>query len=696
MLGLSYAVAQPGPAVLPQPGVATDPAVTAVLADGWRVDYDSPPGAFDPASDPRHLVVGRPGFDALGQPATVTQGLLLTTRVRQPYPNQATLTPRDVAVSDFVYQGDTVAGVANNSVRSYPKPQAMWLDHDLRRVTGQRYTARLAVAHAHARDGRPVAAVRFTASDGVTTVESTVSAMSAVSYAASGLTVPHFAAELDLAPLAADQLVTIDATIYPWVGEAFTVSTDADAYPSPNLTVLKVLNDVAYGTAYAFVDATAGNDGTGTVSEAPATAAAAPFATIAAAAAAIQDYNALTFGRTNASGGVIRLAEGVHTFSKFATVAVGEIPIEIEATGSKTATIWQDAGASILNGCPDKLKVTGVTLRRNAPTSVVFLDSNARLGGDNMLALEDCSFDDAGLGSYAFWIYRPGRMWLIGCDGDDTGHTIAASTVFRTLVSIGSAGTCIGTGTYHAAGCRDLDGAFASNPAATDRPASAGDFLGWSHLGRSADDVIVKLDEAIGPRGAAVVGSVVEAYGGSVQAAVKLSADGVTTPAENVLWVGNTVVGSRMNMLYQDSGTTTVAKSGWMRFSVSRSWNVKGDVFGQDANLVGNWPVLYRVGFAANAAILGSDGVDAPGVGSWLGEIAADGDVHGSDTAPLNASWADDRSVSGSGTGGGDYTPGPAHGLPAIPAGLAPWSHDQTGRPLANDGTAVAGALQPL
>lgn len=672
---------------------STDPALSAVAADGWQATFGSPPASFDPEGDPKHLVVTRQGYSSSGSPESRQEALTVLGRVRQPYPNQGTLTADAVALSEFVYAGDTVEGVTNSSTRAYPKPIAMWLDHDLKRAVGQSYTARLAVAHAHAREGRPVAAVKFTATDGTNTVEQTVTAMSTITYPASGLTVPHFSATLDLSGLAADQLVTIDAVIYPWVGEAFTISVDGDTYPSPNLCVLKVLNDVAYGEAYAYVDAVAGDNGTGVVSATPATAQAAPFATIAAAASAIQTFNNTNYARNSASGGTIRLEEGTHTHSPFAAVVVTELPLVIEAVGARAATIWQDQGSSASNGCPDKLHIRGLTLKRNAASNVIFIDSAATLGGDNCAILEDVTLDDAGLGSYAFWFYRPGRVWMIGCDGDDVGITLAGGSTFKTATSIGSTGSCIGTGVYQAAGCVDLNGLFGNAQGATNRETARGNFLGWCHIGHGVDDVIVDITETIGPRGLAVVGCVIEDHSGGTQAAVKVSGDGVTNPVENVVWMGNTVIGQRSNMFYQDTGTVEIAKTGAVKYSVFDSWNAKGDVFSTNGALVGNWPVIYKVGARANAMLEGSDGSDTHGAGSWIGELPALGELAGSDAAPLNPAWTNDQTAL---SGGGDYTPGAGHGLPSIPAGLAPWSHDLKGRAVPNDGTAVAGAVQPL
>lgn len=122
--------------------------------------------------------------------------------------------------------------------------------------------------------------------------------------------------------------------------------------------------------------------------------------------------------------------------------------------------------------------------------------------------------------------------------------------------------------------------------------------------------------------------------------------------------------------------------------------NTKSDVFGANANLVGNWPAIYNVGSMANAWLLGSNSDDTYLAGSWLGEVAALGEVTGIDADPLEPDWADDASFAGSGLGGGDYTPGPSNELPTIPSGLSPYPFDMLGNAVADDGSALVGALQ--
>jgi hypothetical protein len=155
-----------------------------------------------------------------------------------------------------------------------------------------------------------------------------------------------------------------------------------------------------------------------------------------------------------------------------------------------------------------------------------------------------------------------------------------------------------------------------------------------------------------------------------------------------------TVVGSRTNYLYQDIGTATIAKSvGAHKFCVHKLLNTKGDVFGTNSNLTGNWPVLYRVGHSYNVSIEGSSADDVPGIGLWLGEVGAIGSVSGTEAAHLNPDWAIDQSADGASGGNGDYAPGGSTEIVTIPIGAGAYPYDQKGTAFANDGTDHAGAL---
>lgn len=680
MIGVGIELGQIARGVQNTPPVVPTSPVSYVASDGWQTTHPDP-SAFDPTtSDP--VIVNRQGFDANGNPTLVTDTLALTTRIRLPYPDQETLTANQIALSDFVYTGDTIEATTNASTMPYPKPIAMWLNHDRERATTATHTLRLAVAHAHARNGRPVAAVKFILSDGTTEVTQTVSAMSSISYAASGLTVPHFSADMDLSTLQQGALLTVDAVIYPWVGEAFTISVDADSYPSPNLTTLRLLNDRTggYGTGYAYVDGTTGVDATGAVSADAPTAAATPFATIASAVTAIRAFNAATFGRSNdAGGGIVRLAEGVHGHSAFKTQGSAvDIPLVIEAADplQRSTTVLTDAGSSKFNGIPPWLELRNITLRKTG-SSVVFLDSGAN-SADGLLVTKDCVWDANATNYYGAWVYRVGRMVQIDCGigaGGDPRQGNFFSTEAIMVTAIGCE-RCAGTITYQAAGCSDLPEFNLRDPLGS-RPTMEGVFLGWNVFSNGATtNPIVSVSAPIGPRGIAFVGNIVESWGSTTNAAIRLNADSDTNPAQNVVVQHNTVTGERANMLYLD-GMLNVTKTAHARFNLFHRFNVKSDVFASQPANSGNWPIRFKVGWSHNATLAGANNSSDFSALSWLGEIAADGEITGFD--PL---WQDDRSHSGSDTGGGNYTPMPGSPLPKVPLGQAAYATDLLGNPI--------------
>ncbi len=677
----------------------------SVNADGWSATYASPP-TFAPTVTPEYFTVTRPGFDVTGAATNVVEDLICMARLRQPYPSQASLTADQVVLSDFVYVGETVSGAVNNSTRAAPLPIPRWLNRDREICTGNTYHAMLAVAHAYARNGKPVAAVKFIATDGSTTVEQVVTAMSLASYSASGFSLPHYAADLDFTGFANGATITIDAIIYPWIGAAFQASVHGSAYPSPNFTTLRVLNNRtgAYGTAYACVDPVSGVDASGVTSATRATAVASPYLTIAAAAAAIKTFNNANFARNFSDGGVVLLKPGstVLTASILSTAATSNWPLTIEAENPAliATTILTDRGSTLANSIPTKLVLRNITLKRSGAGSFVFLDNAAaNLTFTNILAFENCHFDANGTAVYDGWIYKTGLCYYTNCtQNGSVGQTILVGLISKATITLGCNGAFVGPSSTYSVLASKIVGTFAHITATVGLPASAGGMCGWSLINQPTNgSKVIAVNDPVGPRGFAAVAAVFEQSGGITGPVLSISADGIVQAAENILMMCVTAVGARSNFGYQDTGSTTIPKSLFHRFSSHDDCNTKSDVFGANANLIGNWPVIYKVGARGNAARRGdSNSGSAPGVGNWLGEIAALGEVSGSDAVPLSLPWGNDKSFLGAGGGFGDYTPTSGTQLPLIPAASAPWSHDFMGRAIANDGTAKAGALQML
>lgn len=683
-------------------------------------------GAFDfgtDASPKFHMQVTSKSWTPAGVETTATRTVYGKKVRRKPYPNQ---TEREevqdgskvevqIILSDFIYAGDVITDITfeaglftdngtggtggtnakivnanadNNSTDAYPKCMGTWLNHDLDRAESNNYTIRLLPGQRYFQDGKTVQAVKFIATDAHSNTTSTiVTSMSKVSYTASGLSASCFEGNLDFTGLTQGDMITIDAEIYPFIGDMYKISVDGASYPSPNLTVLKVLNDRAgaYGKAYAYVDGTGG--GTPQVSTTEATAQANPYDTVKNAAAAIQSFNNTNYSRNSASGGVIKLTTATHVHASFSSVVTDTIPLVIEGVDRATS-IYQDAGSSTSRSCPALCKWSNMTLQKTA--NVTFLDTDVNVTGFSVTIFDHITWDAQGLGVNNNWIYGAGTMWMIESDGDNLGQAENYSTRKKNVISIGCGDKCsIGKATYNIVGVKASDNTFsAGRYGLANSPDAIGVMAAFCHITASG----YCISRAGSLDGLSIIGCVLEKTT-TTNPAIAVSTDNESV--FNLVTYGNTIVGARTNLLYQDSGTTYIYKDGIDSNSVhDTSCNCKSDVFGTNGNLTGNWNFVNRVG-SKHRAMLRDGGQPAQGsVGAWSGEVIAVGDVQGTDAAPLSADWVNDAGSHGTALGNGDYTPGASTALPQIPAGETAFPFDQKGRAVPTDGTAYVGAIQ--
>ena len=716
------------------PTFQTDSGITAVNTVGWEVTHSSPATSYDAVNDPKFIGVTRSGYNNSGSATSFAEYLVLNQRTRDEAPNQNTETSNQVAISDFIYSTDSVAGVTNNSTIPAPKPMGMWVSHNREFVEGS-YSAKLAVAHAHAKNGTPVAAVKFIVSDGVNpNVETLVSTMTTTQYD-NGQYAPHYEATLNISGLD-DGLLTVDAVIYPHVGTSFQLSVDAQsttAGEGPNLQPLLIYKDAGSlgGKTYAYVDTAA--TGSGTASSDAAIARADPFTSMNAAKTAIQAYNNTNNSRNNLDGGVIRLTAGTHTISSAAMsgpVNQGPLMMEASEDATKQTVILQDNGGVSTSTIPHFFVVDGITINRTSSGTVVLFDNGASGGSsERIVAVKNCIFTSNSSMSEptGSFFYRTGQAVLINCPGVDVGAARKFSTVcsMRNCVGVDYG---VNSGTYNALACTSTEGTILDMYADANTPTAYGQFFGFNKLSRSNDMRIVDVDNgaaaqnSITDYGFAMVCNLFEKLTEGSGPCVSVSADYKMGNVRNMVCLNNTTIGQRTNMLYLDggnSGTTYAqinwAKYGWYKFCVDESFNSKSDVFAYTSNnriinqdgtqpaelngYVGNWSQLYKAGFRANTAIMGSDdGNSGGGIGFWYGEVEAWGDSYGSSSSPLSVSFIDDHTEStgdNSGVAYGDYRPASTTNFSLIPVGLAPYPIDMNGATVPNDGTGVAGAFQP-
>lgn len=586
----------------------------------------------------------------------------------------------------------------NSSTRVYDLPLAMWLEPDLEYTYNGVTSPKLFVTQRDGRLKKPVVAVEFTATGSSTNVD-IVSTMTDTVYEGSGFTVPAFQASLDLSGMDAG-IVEIDAIIYPWVGPPFTISIDAEAYPSPNLTILKVVNDLAngFGISYAYVTST-GSDGSGIASATASAALALPFLTILAAGTAIKAFNLATYGRDEASGGVIRLGPNTWTHVDFSSVTTGAAPLLIEAIDplNVLTTIYEDAGVSTQNSIPDKLKFKFINVSKNADSNVIFLDTGAGSGSENMITFESCNWNAAGTSNqYGAWLYRVGNVCSINCTGDRLDQFRVFATVNKTVVCIGSSGECINSAVYHAAGCFDPDArvGFRKIVATANKPASLGEIVAFTHFGqnRDAGDVF-GIFGVVGLRGVALVGCIVEQWGGDTGPAVRINADGNTDATRNVICIQVTVAGARSNKGYNDIGLLAILKEILTAMCIELEWNSKSDLFPTIEARDGNFSIIYKNGDKYNVYVVASGNSDTYGDNNWIGQVPGRGDEIGTDASPFVVDFVDDQSFTGGNTGGGDYTPGILNELPLFNVNNLHYNTDLKGNKATHNSEMNAGAI---
>jgi len=711
----------------PSPAFQSYAGVVSVGADGWTMeDEDATVVGWgtdqnrDGAGAPQNnydrsdiVYVRRNGFSAPGVAAQPVDELRVLSRLRQPYSDDDLWTAvvdgkATATLSNFVYADDDVfdaagvaGGIANASTRAYPKPIAAWLNHDRDDCTSASYVVRLAVAHAHARNGLPVAGVRFKATDGATTLTVDVSAQTAYRFP-SGLYAPVYVATLDFSTLTDQAQVTVWAEIYPWVGEVFDISADADANPSPNLCPLKIFNDWqgALTRIFAYVDGVGA--GAPQASSTEATALANPFATVEAAFAAIQALDG-----ANVDRGVVKLKAGTHDLGNAsASVTSGlRLPLVTRDPAASKAAVVLIQSANNSGYLPDHLKFSDITIGRSTSSNIYnFGSSVSDLGGaqmDYIKVFDGVTFDRRGFSFGSAFMARIGRVFYFGCDGENCGQHVGFSSSAPAVSAMhGCSGAFVEDGGLcYAAIANDsfgvaVDGEFNTAPPGFTAPAKNGPFFGFNRLSlyESSGHIVAVSGEA-GPRGAAVVGNVLESWGGSISAGLWLAADNSTVNIENLVVQMNTAVGQRVNAMYGEVGAN---KSGYELGGLYLAWNCKSDVFKLDGAATGNWPWRFAVGRRHVVVLDGAANGDGSVFNSseWIGDVlppASIGNLGGVDAA----GFVDDQSTGGGNAGGGDYTPTAANLVGyELPADVVPFSHDLLGAALPLDGSALPGAVQ--
>lgn len=742
-------------------------AALAIRPDGWtaEVTFDglTTGGTYalapDTANPALKMTVVSPGFDANGSPTTFQREIIATVPLRQPYPNNTAKTETAVsggvkvtlALSDRIYAGDTVAtctllqgaytsnatpspaGFAsrtNGSTLAYPKAVGGWADIQYERATGTSHDVEFLAFHRYPREGRQVACVEFIATDesgNSTTVKS--SEMVASNRVTGGNPVAVYRASIPLAGLLQGQHIKVRTKSYPFLGDSTAIldsdpTADGAAMPTPNLTNLVFLNDKTggYGTVYAYVSPT-GDNGTAVASTNAATAAAAPFATIQAAAAKIQTANNSGFGHNDPGGGVIRLVTGTYAGfgASMGSLPAGKTWLTIEsAPGHDPLAVMFTTGSQKRTASLVKFRnmLLKPTVAATSADHIILdgqLDTAAVTVPNIMAAWEnvelvgvDSSLFETPISTNQPNFYRIGLRYFLNCRFKNVfsnptsayGGTCTNTPLLAGCTMDKTSTTSNGWSPHLAIGNILRDGNQLGDVAGPETPS----ITAPNNLIVAFNTTYEQVNEASycnarpTTRGAAFVQNLFERIGTTSGVAFGVGRDGSVQPLNNIIMQYISTTGGRTNFLYNDTGTEAVPKNGDIRYSILYQFNIKTDTFsnptfGPNGNRIGNWEPVHGVGFRGNLYTNpAANGPSAPYYSStsWNGSYTGLAIKIAQPPAFVN-----DQGYTAGNGGNGDYRLTSASAaLNLVPIGLSALPFDLSGVPRRNDGTGAAGAFE--
>lgn len=379
----------------------------------------------DPSAAKVVLTVTSPSYDATGTAGTVTRTVYGTRVMRLAYPsdasNDVTTSGSDavahIALSDFIYAGETVTiavaaslytattnsnslaggtSVTNSSTNTHAKCVGRFVTVPYQRQTGD-FTVEFFGGHRSAKNGKPLACVKFIATDQHSHTSTTlVTAMSLSAANASGIRLPVYAGTIDTSGFTDGDTITVNVEAYPWVGDSGAVlksdlvanGGDGFAQPDERLGPMAFLLDKAGTTLpplYCVVDSATGTS-SGVASTTLATAEATRCDTIATAKSKIAAI------RATGEGAVIYLVDngGIGYAFNGSSVAFTGTP-RVWTTIAPHPTLGTKAGCPISSGnntaFTGYLRFSGLSLA-NASLGAIVGSSTA-----SVLWLDTCSIN---------------------------------------------------------------------------------------------------------------------------------------------------------------------------------------------------------------------------------------------------------------------------------------------------------------
>ncbi len=708
-----------------------DITATRINVSGWYAEIDieglSTGGSYDtgmgtdndPTSGKIKFNVTSSSYTDVGVGSNMTRTVYGTNYKRKVYPNDANadeslgtgIVTVTVALSEWIYSSDTltvdiysgfytesgtpnnaasVAAVTNNSAEAYPKVIGNWSWPPYTRVTGASFDLRCVAFHRSAQEGRPVKVVKFTVTDeSSNTVTAFVTNPIIDPSMDDTVSVIEYVGTISTATLVQGDTLTCNFQAFPWYGDTNATLNTADGVntlPTPYYAPHYCLCDKndTYGITIAVVDSVSGNNSTGAVvdegsfdDQNPPNA----YLNIYAAANAIAAYNNTNHSRNDVGGGIIYLQEGSHVWTG-GTVSAGTTPdcyVTITKFPGTTQSNVLISSASGSKDITDRVKIESIKITNS--TTIGFT-------GIGSLWIHDCIIDSTGAATF----YVNSLLYITSCDLYNCAEFTPYSTTNSPRCLIRGCESKETLGQYfrpYTLIGNDLVGArIRANYVGQTSPVFKDTIYAFNIVSQLSD-VPIMLE------GMAIIQNVFERTVAGSTPLMQIAADSSSSdPVNNVFLWYNTMVGQRSNIAYNDCNLNGVGP-GWREH-----WSVKNNIF-DDYNCVtdidshggtpgperyGNHSIIHGTGFSGDVICNRVGTVDYEN--KFLGLFSKRGN-------PLAPAFVDDKSSSGTGTGGGNYKltgSSPALNLVAENKALLPY--DLAGVTRYNDGSGAVGAYE--
>jgi hypothetical protein len=594
------------------------------------------------------LITTSPGWDDSGATSIVSRSVFGTSPVYSPSTNEpqqfnetvnGTNVILTLALSDYVHPGESLSAsvlsglytvgstnsavwsgsATNSSSQVFGKAIAKWTIPGYWIITNSTFQLRAQAYQRNGINGRPVRAVKFWCSDESGDAATNVVTSPSVDLSfGDAIPVADFIGTIDASGFTQGDVVTCNFIAYPWVGDSSAVrdSSAGTSPPHPDLGPLKLLCDRSgtYGRTVAVVDNTSGTDATGVAVDFASFNSGSPpaaFRNIGAAAVAIAGTNNALRSRNDTGGGIIYLRAGTNSFTGSSTTSAGTTPeswCEITTfPGDAMAVIANKGGSADIK---DRVKLVGV--------KITATDSQTFTGID-ALWFDQCVFDTTG----SSVVYVIPTVFYTRCvmQTFSRGFNSFSTVNYAPALVRGNWVTNAGgiQPIYCATGnmlCATNTFGIATEEVGSTAPEGDNGILSYNFFGgyNSTATTMFYIAQNDFRTDLAIVGNVFESINNLTGPICWWAADSCTNYTTNILIWANTVIGQRVNMWYNDSGTLPIhhvlhsTKGNYFD-----DFNIKTyDFSTKNVARVGNLAQVYGVGFDGN--VFGEIvGIGAPG-----------------------------------------------------------------------------------